>query len=172
VSSSLAPDQADQFAASAVDDDVLKLTSLFGRVLRNMKQRSGPPPQSFREAFESNALGPRHMPVMIAVTLEEGLSVSEIAGQIGLSLATTSLLVGELSRAGLVERTEDQSDRRRTLVTLHEDHRAVMQEFVPKIVEPMRLTLEALDPPARAGFLEGLRLLEQQSTPLDEPLAR
>jgi DNA-binding MarR family transcriptional regulator len=32
--------------------------------------------------------------------------------------ATTSLLVGELDRAGFVERHEDEADRRRTIVSL------------------------------------------------------
>jgi DNA-binding MarR family transcriptional regulator len=151
--------------AQTVDDGVLELTSLLGSVVRNLKQRGGPPPQAFREAFESNALGPRHMPVMIAVALEEGLSVSTIAARIGLSVATTSLLVGELSRAGLLERAEDPSDRRRTLVTLHENHRAVMRTLVQKVVGPMRRTLEGLEPDARDSFLEGWRLLAEESAP-------
>jgi DNA-binding MarR family transcriptional regulator len=33
--------------------------------------------------------------------------LSKLAERIGLTLGTTSLLVGELSRAGLVERRED-----------------------------------------------------------------
>ncbi|HTA37412.1 MAG TPA: MarR family transcriptional regulator [Solirubrobacteraceae bacterium] len=148
-----------------LDDAVLELATLLGSVLRNIKQRADPPPQAFREAFEQNGLGPRHMPVMVAVALGEGSSVSEIAKRIGLSVATTSLLAGELSRAGLLERSEDPSDRRRTLVTLHKDHRAVMRRFIRKIVEPMRRTLDCLAPDARASFLEGWRLLAKESTP-------
>jgi DNA-binding MarR family transcriptional regulator len=147
------------------EDGVLELSTLLGSVVHNLKRRADPPPKAFREAFEANSLGPRHMPVMIAVTLEDGLSVSAIAERIGLSVATTSLLVGELSRAGLLERAEDPSDRRRTLVSLHNDHRAVMRRFVRKIVEPMRRTLDRLEPAARAGFLEGWRLLASESSP-------
>jgi DNA-binding MarR family transcriptional regulator len=148
----------------APEDGVLELATLLGSVMRNLKQRADPPPKAFREAFETNSLGPRHMPVMIAVALGERSSVSEIAKRIGLSVATTSLLVGELSRAGLLERAEDPSDRRRTLVSLHKDHRAVMRRFIRKIVEPLRRTLDSLAPEARAGFLEGWRLLARESS--------
>jgi DNA-binding MarR family transcriptional regulator len=150
-------------AAKQLEEGVLELTSLLGRVFRNLKQRGDPPPQAFRAAFEKNGLGPRHMPVMIAVTLQGGMSVSAVAERIGLSVATTSLLVGELSRAGLLKRTEDASDRRRTLVTLHDDQREVMQEFVHQIVQPLRRTLERLPPKARVDFLEGWRLLDEES---------
>jgi DNA-binding MarR family transcriptional regulator len=149
----------------ALEESVLELSTLLGSIVRNIKQRADPPPRAFREAFEQNGLGPRHMPVMIAVALGEGSSVSEIAKRIGLSVATTSLLAGELSRAGLLERSEDPSDRRRTLVTLHKDHRAVMRRFIRKIVEPMRRTLDCLAPDARASFLEGWRLLAKESAP-------
>jgi DNA-binding MarR family transcriptional regulator len=147
----------------ALESSVLELTRLFGRVFRNLKQRGGAAPQAFREAFEEASLGPRHMPVMIAVTLEGGLSVSEVAERIGLGVATTSLLVGELSRAGLVERTEDERDRRRTIVTLHEDHREAMDELIREVVGPMRRALERLSPRARASFIEGWRILDQES---------
>ena len=146
-----------------LEEGVLELSTLLGSVVHNLKRRADPPPDAFRAAFEQNALGPRHMPVMIAVTLESGLSVSAIAARIGLSVATTSLLVGELSRAGLLERAEDPSDRRRTLVSLHKDHRAVMRRFVRRIVDPMRRTLDGLEPDARNGFLEGWRLLAEES---------
>jgi DNA-binding MarR family transcriptional regulator len=154
----------------ALDAGVLELASLFGRVFRNLKQRGGSAPQAFRDAFEEASLGPRHMPVMIAVTLEDGLSVSEVAERIGLSVATASLLVGELSRAGLVERTEDERDRRRTIVSLHGDHREVMEESIQRIVEPMRRALERLSPRARANFLEGWRILDEESAAGD-PMA-
>jgi DNA-binding MarR family transcriptional regulator len=152
-------------AEQTLESGVLELATLLGSVVRNLKQRADPPPRAFREAFEANSLGPRHMPVMIAVALGEGSSVSQIAARIGLSVATTSLLVGELSRAGLLERAEDPSDRRRTLVSLHKDHRAVMRRFIRKIVEPLRRTLDSLAPESRAAFLEGWRLLAKESTP-------
>jgi DNA-binding MarR family transcriptional regulator len=159
-------------------EDVRELLSLVGRVFRNIKQRggqlkqgAGPAHEALREAFEGGSLGPRHMPVLIPITLEGGMSVSEIAETIGLSVSTTSQLVGELSRAGLVERTEDEDDRRRTIVTVHEDYREVMEAVTRTLVDPMRRTLERLSPRARANFLEGVRILDEESADRGSPVA-
>jgi hypothetical protein len=55
--------------AKTLEDGVLELSTLLGSVVHNLKRRADPPPDAFREAFEKNALGPRHMPVITAVTL-------------------------------------------------------------------------------------------------------
>jgi DNA-binding MarR family transcriptional regulator len=104
------------------------------------------------------------MPVVVAVALEGPMSVSEIAERIGLSVATTSLLVGELSRAAFVQRAEDDRDRRRTIVSLGDEHRDALTTWTHEIVvEPMRSALERLSPRARANFFEGLRILGEES---------
>lgn len=125
-------------------------------------KRGGPPPAIFHEAFLSGALGPRHAPVLMAVALEGGLSVSAIAERLGLSLSTTSLLVGELDRAGLVVRVEDERDRRRTLVRLAEGYREAAEGWLQARLEPLRRTLVRLSPPSRAGFIEGWQILREE----------
>jgi DNA-binding MarR family transcriptional regulator len=150
----------------SLDESVRVLAMLLGRVVHNLKQRGGPPPEVVRAAFEQGSLGPRHMPVVIAVALEGPMSVSEVAERIGLSVATTSLLVGELSRAGLVDRTEDERDRRRTIVTLGDEHREALTAWTQDVVAgPIRRALERLSPRARANFLEGLRILAEETDP-------
>jgi DNA-binding MarR family transcriptional regulator len=146
-----------------LDEDVRELAGLFGRTVGNLKQRRKGPPPPLHEALEQGALGPRHMPVLAAVALEGGLSVSQLAGQVGLSVATTSLLVGELSRAGLLVRTEDERDRRRTIVTLDERHRETLEEALGAFIAPLRRTLARLSPRARASFIEGWRILAEES---------
>jgi DNA-binding MarR family transcriptional regulator len=150
----------------SLDEGVRELAGLLARVVHNLKQRGGPPPEPVQAAFDEGSLAPRHMPVVIAVALEGSMNVSEVAERIGLSVATTSLLVGELSRAGLVERAEDERDRRRTIVTLAEEHREALTAWTQDIVvQPIRRTLERLSPKARASFLEGLRTLAEESEP-------
>jgi hypothetical protein len=46
------------------------------------------------------------------------LSVTELSQCTGLRLSTSSTMVGQLSGAGLLERVEDDDDRRRTIVHL------------------------------------------------------
>jgi DNA-binding MarR family transcriptional regulator len=67
-----------------------------------------------------------------------------------------------LSRAGLVERREDPTNRRRTLAGLAEPHRATVQAFVAQRADPLLKVLEALSPRDRQGFARGLSAWAQQ----------
>ncbi len=101
--------------------------------------------------------------MLFAIALESELSVTEIAGRIGLGVPTASLLVGELSRASLVRRTEDDEDRRRTKVSLHEDHREAIELWVEEALGPLRRTLLRLSATEQATFLKAWRILDQES---------
>lgn len=127
-------------------------------------KRGGPPPAIFHDAFHNGALGPRHAPVLLTVALEGQLSVSEIAERLGLGLSTTSLLVGELDRAGLLARSEDPSDRRRTLVGLADGYREAAEGWLQERIAPLRRTLERLPPGQREAFLSGWQILREEMT--------
>src|ERR1700692_3813731 len=107
--------------ATTIDEDLDELSSLLWETLRGLKHTS-PAPQELRDAGTRASLGPRHMPAMLAVAAAGPLSVTELARRLGLGLSTTSAIVGDLSRAGLLERAEDDADRRRTIVRVHEDY--------------------------------------------------
>jgi DNA-binding MarR family transcriptional regulator len=145
-------------------DDIREVLWLLADVVTGLKRSGGHEiPEACRAPFESGSLGPRHVPVLMTVTFMGELSVSQIADRIGLSLATTSLMVGELAREGLVERTEDERDRRRTLVRLHADYRAVMDRWAQARFAPVGRALARLSPEANEHFLEGLRALAEES---------
>jgi DNA-binding MarR family transcriptional regulator len=148
----------------SVEDDLQELVQLFTQVVQSQKRGSADlhPPQAFVDAFEQNKLGPRHVRVLLNLAFEDAQSVSRLAERIGLSLGTTSLMVGELSRAGLVERAEDEHDRRRTIVTLHPAHRKTMQMLFVERTEPMRRALERMDPADRATFMACWRVLAEE----------
>jgi DNA-binding MarR family transcriptional regulator len=148
--------------AASIDTDLDELSSLLWETLRGLKQ-SSPPPQELRDAIEHGSLGPRHMPPLLAVAAAGPLSVSELARRLGLGLSTTSAIVGQLSRAGLLERAEDDADRRRTIVRLHEDYGATIGAWVVQAHAPLRGTLERLSPDARAQFMEGWRILHEEA---------
>lgn len=150
---------------ATLDQDLLTLLGCIRPVIAALKH-AGPPPAIFHDAFERGSLGPRHMPVLLSVSLAGRLSVSDIAERVGLGLSTTSMLVGELSRAGLVERSEDPSDRRRTLVMLSETYREPAEAFLQTRLVPFRRTLERLSPRQRAAFLEGWRILAEETAVL------
>jgi DNA-binding MarR family transcriptional regulator len=151
---------------------VRELFALFVGVIRGFKQgREEAKPAELHEAFERASLGERHFPPLLILSLEGAMSVTELADRLGLKLATTSLLVGELSRAGLVDRSEDENDRRRKIVSLNEDFRKIAEPEVRERMAPFHRTLERLTPPARAHFLEGMRLLNEEAGGfgLDDP---
>jgi DNA-binding MarR family transcriptional regulator len=151
-------------ASQTLDESALELATLLTEVVHATKRGSGAPAQELTEAAERGGLGPRHAPVVFAVVFDNGLSVSQLAERVGLSLATTSLLVGELSRAGILTRSEDERDRRRTIVTVSDEYEEWVNAWVAQIVEPMRRALERLSPRARADFMRGLRILSEETS--------
>jgi DNA-binding MarR family transcriptional regulator len=153
----------DAASPDAPPDDVREVLRLLVGVITGLKRGREERPDTVREAFESGKLGPRHVPVLTTVALGGPLSVSEIARRIGLSLATTSLMVGELDRHGLVERTEDERDRRRTIVRLAEEYRAGIDEWTHARFAPVARALERQSPTARKHFLEGLAILAEEA---------
>lgn len=146
-----------------VEADLEELTSLLAGTFRGLKQ-SAPAPQQLLDAATDESLAPRHMPALIAIAAVEPLSVTALARRLGLGLSTTSAIVGELSRAGVVERSEDESDRRRTIVRLRESHREAIGRWAVQARAPLRSTLERLSPRARRSFMEGWRILHEEAT--------
>jgi DNA-binding MarR family transcriptional regulator len=144
-------------------DDVREVLWLIADVITGLKRAGQEIPEECRAPFEHGKLGPRHMPVLMTVAFMGELSVSKIAERIGLSLATTSLMVGELAREGLVERAEDERDRRRTIVRLHEDYRAVMDAWSSARFAPVARALARMSPEAYDGLVEGLRMVAEET---------
>jgi len=147
-----------------LDEEAVELATLMAEVVHAGKRQSGKPAKELEEAAEREGLGPRHAPVLFAVALDSGQSVSELAERVGLSLATTSQLVGELSRAGILARAEDERDRRRTIVTIAGEHEETVGGWVRRMLEPMRSALDRMSPRARADFMRGLRILAEETT--------
>jgi DNA-binding MarR family transcriptional regulator len=148
----------------SIDRQVRELIALFAGIFKGLKQdREEEKPEELQRAFDKGSLGERHFPPLIVLSLEGPMSVSELADRVGLTVATTSLLVGELSRAGLVERSEDERDRRRTIVSLSEEIRKVAEPRIQEHLQPFRRTLERLSPAARAHFMEGMRVLNEEA---------
>jgi DNA-binding MarR family transcriptional regulator len=149
---------------SDLDAGAIALATQFSRVINAAKRRAPSPPKAmFEAACREENLGPRHAPVLFAVAMAEGLSVSEIADQIGLSVATASLMVGELSRAGILVRTEDERDRRRTLVTVAPELAVTMKAWRDEVLGPIRKSLERLAPDERAALTKAMTILVEEN---------
>jgi DNA-binding MarR family transcriptional regulator len=119
-------------------------------------------PAQLQEIFRHHRLTARHGGVLAQLSAGQSISVTELARRMGVSLSTASELVGDLGRAGLVERREDPNDRRRTLAALAPTHRATVQAFVAQRAGPLLQVLEVLSPRDRQGFARGLSAWAQQ----------
>jgi DNA-binding MarR family transcriptional regulator len=148
--------------SAAVDDDVAEFAALLSATTRHLK-RAGPPPDELREAVERAALGKRHTHALLAIAAAGPISVSDLAKRLGLLLSSTSTIVGQLDRAELVERSEDDEDRRRTIVRLDARYREAMKAWLETAMKPVRETFEDLSPEARAHFMQGWRMLHDRS---------
>jgi DNA-binding MarR family transcriptional regulator len=153
-----------------VDRDLLELVRIMPQVLRGLK-RAGPDPEDpeqdpalcrAREQFTGGDLGPRHLPVIVALALEGTMSVGDVARRIGLGVAATSLMIGELDRAEIIERRSDEQDRRRTVVSIRPEHSVWAERLASEKIAPLRRALERMGPETRAGFLEGWRVLADE----------
>ena len=136
---------------------------LLATLTRRMRPRGESAlPEPLSTAFGEGLLGPRHMPPLFALAMGGPASVGELAARLDLAPTTTSLLVNELSRVGLVDRSEDDGDRRRTIVDVRGDLRGPLVELASKRVAAVRRALERLEPDARAHLVEGLSVLVEE----------
>ena len=90
------------------------------------------------------------------------MSVSALASREGLALSTASLLVTQLSQAGLVERREDAHDRRRTVVSVAPAYRRDSEAALESKLAPLRRALERMGSRRATALLQGLAILVEE----------
>ncbi len=95
------------------------------------------------------------------------MSVSELARRLGVTVGTASLMVAQLTAAGLTDRQEDPDDHRRTLVSVAAAHRARVAALLRRRLQPIGTALARLHPVERAALLDGLRLVAEELRALD-----
>jgi DNA-binding MarR family transcriptional regulator len=143
------------------DPEIVALQTALRRVLRGLRRRPRFAP-SLREPFRHGRLGPRHAAALAVVAREEPLSVGDLSRHLGLSLTTASLLASELAAATLVERREDESDRRRTILAVAERWRPLVHDWLDERAEPLGRALARLDAGDRDALLRGLSALADE----------
>jgi DNA-binding MarR family transcriptional regulator len=148
------PDPSDPQLPGA--DDVREIIGFVPLVEAFFRRGPSEMPEDLTEIFQAHGLTGRHGAVLPQLAASGTLSVSELAARIGVSLSTVSEIVGTLSRAGLVQRQEDPNNRRRTLVSLAEQHRPAVERFVAERAAPLLRVLDALSPRDRQGFAAGM----------------
>jgi DNA-binding MarR family transcriptional regulator len=119
-------------------------------------RRRGEIPEVLRQA---GLLGQRHIGTLITIAITGPQSVSELAERTEMTTAHASLVVGELAKAGLVEREHDERDRRRIIVSLSEQGQPVVAEMRSRNAEPVIRFLSQLEESEADAFIRNFALL-------------
>ena len=139
---------------SGVDDAIRALLLLMPRLVGRAKKMRVP------EELRSFALAPRHLSLLAYLLFEEPLGVNELAARLEVAPATVSLMVSDLSRKGILRRQEDEADRRRTLVSIADEHHAAINQWLGRGAAAWRKALEPLTPAERKLFIDTLSAYE------------
>jgi DNA-binding MarR family transcriptional regulator len=138
--------------------ELTELRRALRQVLRRLWRRRAPSELLTLVSGEPQ-LGRRHVAALAHVGAEEPQTVSEIAHAVGVSLPAASKLTTELETHGLVHRSEDPDDRRRTVVALAPETAEHVRAWLTRRDHPLERALGTLTPEERAAFLKGLRAL-------------
>jgi DNA-binding MarR family transcriptional regulator len=139
----------------SVDEGIRTLLLLMPRLVGRAKRTPVP------ERLRSLDLAPRHLSLLSYLLFDGPQSVNELAARLEVAPTTVSLMVGELSRKGVVERREDEADRRRTIVSIAEDSRADVDAWLANGARAWRAALEPLTDEQREMFVATLRAYEK-----------
>jgi DNA-binding MarR family transcriptional regulator len=136
--------------AQAVRSMLLLMPRLVGRAKRL------PVPAALRGLD----LAPRHLALLAYLQHDGPLTVSQLAGRLEVAPTTVSLMVGDLSRHGIVTREEDDADRRRRIVAIAPDYAAPIAEWLSGSAAAWTEVLAALTPAERATIVATMRAYE------------
>ena len=137
---------------------IARLAPLMPQLAFAWRRRTGEIPEGLREAGRG---GERHVGTLISLAVEGPATVSELARRLDMTPAHASLVVGELARAGLVERDHDARDRRLIIVSLSDAARSAVAEMRRRHAAPLLKFLGELDEDEADRFIDHLaRLVE------------
>lgn len=141
-------------AGGSTDDAVRELLLVMPKVIGRIKRLPLP------EQLRSLDLAPRHLSLLSLLLLDGPLTVSQLARALGVAPTTVSLIVGELSRKGVLVRREDETDRRRRIIDISPASRPAITQWLSAGALAWRDALAPLNPAQQRLFVETLRRYE------------
>ncbi|QIY71304.1 MarR family transcriptional regulator [Streptomyces sp. RLB1-33] len=147
--------------STSVDDAVRALLLLMPRMVGRAKRIPVP------EELQSLALAPRHLSLLSYLLFDGPLTVNDLAARLEVAPTTVSLMVGELSGKGILERREDPADRRRRIVSITDAQRPSISAWLARGATAWRQALEPLTPDQRQLVIDTLRAYEAAAADTD-----
>jgi DNA-binding MarR family transcriptional regulator len=105
-------------------------------------------------------LAPRHLALLAYLQYEGPLTVGELADRLEVAPTTVSLMVGDLSRHGVLTRNEDDSDRRRRIVSIAPSYATPIKQWLAGSASAWTTVLDGLTPAERATVVSTMRAYE------------
>lgn len=130
-----------------------RLAPLIPQLAFAWRRRSGEIPAALQQA---GGYGERHVSLLISLGIDGPGTVSELAQRLDMTTAHASLVVGELARAGLVEREHDERDRRLIVVSLSNAAKPAVAEMRKRHAAPLLKFLGELEDDEADRFIEHL----------------
>jgi DNA-binding MarR family transcriptional regulator len=112
------------------------------------------------DALRGMDLAPRHLALLAYLQYDGPLTVSELADRLEVAPTTVSLMVGDLSRGGILTRQEDDTDRRRRIVAIAPAYAVPVTEWLSGSATAWTEVLAALTPTQRATIVATMRAYE------------
>ncbi|MBM9618350.1 MarR family transcriptional regulator [Streptomyces zhihengii] len=137
-----------------VDDAVRALLLLMPRMVGRAKKIPVP------EALQAFSLAPRHLSLLAYLLFDGPMTVNELAARLQVAPTTVSLLVGDLSRQGILERRADDADRRRRIIGIAAAHQPAITSWLAPGAAAWRKALAPLTPEQRQVFVDTLLAYE------------
>jgi DNA-binding MarR family transcriptional regulator len=141
----------------AMSDTAAEFSALFPAVYLRFCRR--------RDKSEMQ-ITPQMDAVLHHLAMSGPLTVGEMARHFGRAQSVVSEIVSGMEKKRLLERMRDARDRRRVLVWLTDEARAVLARRA-EVLDPERVAraMRRLDVTQRTALVEGMRALVQAATP-------
>jgi DNA-binding MarR family transcriptional regulator len=142
----------------SVDDAIRALLLLMPRMVGRAKRIRIP------DEIRSLSLAPRHLSLLSYLLFDGPMTVNDLAARLEIAPTTVSLMVSELSRKGILERKEDEADRRRRIVSIAGRKRQAIDGWLARGATAWRNAIEPLTPDQRRIVVDALRAYEHGMT--------
>jgi DNA-binding MarR family transcriptional regulator len=139
---------------------ILELASLMRR--SEPRREQSPSRLGLGAVMREHALAGRHISALLSIALYGPLTVTQLAKRHHVTLKTASLITVELEQAGLIDRHEDPTDRRRTILTIAKGKERAVNDGLSKRAADLQRTIDRLTPSQRDGLITGLEILAEE----------
>ena len=153
----LADDGPDEVSGAAPDAPYV-LERQVGHLLRRAHQRHS---AIFQEHIGNAQLTPLQFAALIKLRDLGEVSQNQLGRLIAMDAATMQGVIKRLAARGLIRRRPDPDDRRRLILSLAPEGRALADGTLAAAAEITRLTLEPLSPDEQRDFLALLARIEE-----------